>query len=319
MKKSAIALAVAAAMSLSAVAQADTTLYGSIRLSANNVDTDGDDVWDMQSNASRFGVKGSEDLGGGLSAIYQYEFSVVADNSTSIGNAGHRLSYVGLKGGFGTVTAGRQWGALYNAIYFADIFNGGTSANALYDVALGGSTGSGRVSDSIQYVSPSMGGFSLAALIAFDAAGANNAASDPSSDGLDMYQVAATYSNGGINVGLGYQETDGGDVGDDQEVWGAGASYTGSVVGIHGAYYDRDEYGDGFDVVGEYYFGDNTVRLGYGDIGRDNGEDTDYWVAGFQHRMSKRTRVWVEYGDGDVLYNADEDDSLLSIGIRHDF
>jgi predicted porin len=76
MKKSTLALAVAAALATSA-AVADTTLYGSARVSIDYEDIDnGTSTWDVRNNSSRLGVRGEEDLGGGLSAIYQYEFGV---------------------------------------------------------------------------------------------------------------------------------------------------------------------------------------------------------------------------------------------------
>ena len=87
MKKSTLALALGAALGVSAVSQADTILYGSARVSVDWVNPDIDnhdlgpffgidnkDYWEVFDNASRLGVKGSEDLGAGLSAIYQYEF-----------------------------------------------------------------------------------------------------------------------------------------------------------------------------------------------------------------------------------------------------
>lgn len=88
MRKSIVALAVAGVLAASAVAQAETTLYGSARIGVEYTQGKGDDKlssWDVANQASRLGVKGSEDLGGGLSAIYQYEFGVAID-----GNGGPR-------------------------------------------------------------------------------------------------------------------------------------------------------------------------------------------------------------------------------------
>jgi predicted porin len=95
MKKSMLALAVAAALAAPLAAQADTILYGSARVSVDfndetvpdgvtvdpatgNLQLETTDVsyWDVVNNDSRLGVMGNEDLGGGLSAVYQYEFGV---------------------------------------------------------------------------------------------------------------------------------------------------------------------------------------------------------------------------------------------------
>ena len=61
--------------------------------------------------ASRFGWGGSEDLGNGLEANYQFEWGTDSTTAAAIGN---RLSNVGLSGGFGSITLGQQWSALYN-------------------------------------------------------------------------------------------------------------------------------------------------------------------------------------------------------------
>ena len=68
----------------------------------------------MKSNGSRWGVKGSNEVSEGLSAVYRYEESLDL-TSASLG-AGNRLSYVGLSGGFGSVTLGRVFSASYNHV-----------------------------------------------------------------------------------------------------------------------------------------------------------------------------------------------------------
>ena len=68
----------------------------------------------MQSNGSRWGVKGSSEVSEGLTAVYRYEENLNLANATL--GAGNRLSSVGLSGGFGTVTLGRIWSASYNHV-----------------------------------------------------------------------------------------------------------------------------------------------------------------------------------------------------------
>ena len=62
---------------------------------------------------SRWGVKGSNELADGLSAIYQFEHKFSTENAGMDG--GGRLAHVGLSGGFGTVTFGQIWSASFNA------------------------------------------------------------------------------------------------------------------------------------------------------------------------------------------------------------
>ena len=106
MNKTLIAMAVAGVMAAPMAAQADATIYGKLHTSIDVGDTGGDDVGGLkasstywQSNSSRIGFKGSEDLGGGLSAIWQFESNIdVGSGSTSWGM---RNSFLGLKGGWG--------------------------------------------------------------------------------------------------------------------------------------------------------------------------------------------------------------------------
>ena len=135
MKKSAIALAVAAALAASAAAQAETTFYGRAALAITYTDTSidsdtpigdifDDGIWDIRNAGTRWGVRGSEDLGNGLSAIYHIETNLDADSHNGNGDSQTgRLAWVGLKGGFGAVKLGAQWTPYYNALGATDIFN----------------------------------------------------------------------------------------------------------------------------------------------------------------------------------------------------
>ena len=79
MKKSLIALAIASAVSAPAfAATSNVDIYGKLNFSANFLFDQADSDSDIQftSNSSRIGFKGSEDLGGGLSAIWQIESSL---------------------------------------------------------------------------------------------------------------------------------------------------------------------------------------------------------------------------------------------------
>ncbi len=116
MKKSLVALAVLVA-SGAAMAQSSVTLYGIADIWLGTVKADQElanpnSVTKLDSggiSTSRWGLKGSEDLGGGLNAIFTLETSVGLDTGASAGFS--RLSYVGLDGGFGTVTFGKMWTA----------------------------------------------------------------------------------------------------------------------------------------------------------------------------------------------------------------
>ncbi len=186
MKKSILTLAVAAALAAPLAAQADTILYGSARVSVDYNDDDtlsnlfkGDASWDVANNFSRLGVLGEEDLGGGLSAVYQYEFSVdVTEGTNFLGRP--RPKFVGLKGGFGQLTVGTQYTPYYEVLGVNDIFNSGMTFGP--SVWLGGSNNGfvrpdpqsyrsespatlERLPNSVYYSTPDFGGFSASAML----------------------------------------------------------------------------------------------------------------------------------------------------------
>ena len=97
-------------MSVPSVIFADASWYGSIR--GGLTFGAGDDARFMD-GGSRWGVKGSNELADGLSAIYQFEHKFSTENAGMDG--GGRLAHVGLSGGFGTVTFGQIWSASFNA------------------------------------------------------------------------------------------------------------------------------------------------------------------------------------------------------------
>lgn len=187
--KSTIAAALAV-LAIPSFAQSNVTLYGVMDMfyqNANGVNS----LSRVQSGGlagSRFGLRGTEDLGGGLRANFTLEGGINADDGTS-GQGGvlfGRQAHVGLSGAFGSVSLGRQYTTLYAATNDHSIF---TSSNAGPTTALiggfgggyelvrgasataappqAGATGNGgpvRVNNSIKYESPSLAGFKLGAV-----------------------------------------------------------------------------------------------------------------------------------------------------------
>lgn len=122
MKKSFLALAVLTAFAGVAHAQSSVTLYGIIDEGFNvNTNAGGKHLYNLTSGVlqgSRFGLRGTEDLGGGLKAIFVLEngFDV---NSGKLGQGGlmfGRQAYVGLSSQFGTVTLGRQYDSVVDYV-----------------------------------------------------------------------------------------------------------------------------------------------------------------------------------------------------------
>ncbi len=108
MKKLTCVLFLAGALSVPSAVFAEASWYGSLRVGVQSSDSN----ISIADGASRWGIRGSVEAGEGLTGVYRFETKIGANNATSPGG---RLSYVGLSGGFGTVTLGQVWSASFNA------------------------------------------------------------------------------------------------------------------------------------------------------------------------------------------------------------
>ena len=176
MKKTLVAGAVLAFVG-AVSAQSTVTLHGSIDTSvgyakvksnaafAGPTIDKGLEVFSGQQNGSRWGMRGTEDLGGGMAAVFALESGFSQDDG-SMGQGGllfGREAYVGLRGGFGQVLIGRQYTPIdgmfaFTGGYAIEAWNKG-SATAFGNT---GSIAANRIrqNNSLKYVTPSMGGFS---------------------------------------------------------------------------------------------------------------------------------------------------------------
>jgi len=315
MKKSALALAVAAALvGFGSAAYADTTLYGSARVSVDYSDfnasyalapngslvrvTPGTDSWDVWNNTSRLGVRGEEDLGGGLSAIYQYEFGVdVTDGGNLNGN---RPKWVGLKGSsWGSLTVGTQWTAYYNVMGIADIFNSSKvfGSDSIY---LGNTFGT-RMDNSLIYTTPNWSGFSAQAMLVMNGQcpptdpqvpselrygtacgdtrvnGTTNLVPANLSDDIDMWGISMSYKNGPFFAGGTYMALEGPSFDEfftrpayDGEQYGLAFGYNSGPFAVTFNWERGDVntqyFGetDNYYLTGQYTFGNNIIRAAYG-------------------------------------------------------
>lgn len=356
MKKSALALAVAAALvGFGSAAYADTTLYGSARVSVDYNDVSAPDGvtdtsnlyqsnWDVYNNSSRLGVRGEEDLGGGLAAIYQYEFGV---DITEGGNFNsNRPKWVGLKGAsWGSITAGTQWTPYYNVIGIGDIFNSSKIFNSVSSMGsvnpsipvlntyLGNTFGL-RMDNSLIYSTPNWSGFSGQVMLVMNGECPPTDANTPSqlckadssnkvpanvSDGIDLWNISASYKNGPFFAGATYMALEGSSYSDyytaptwNGDQWGLAFGYNSGPFAVSLTFEDGDVntvyVGDSQNwyLTGQYTFGNNVIRASYGYLAPDDSMlylvdgstikqgDLNNYAVGYQYNFSKRTRVWVE-------------------------
>lgn len=154
MKKQFLATLITAAVCVPAFAE--PTLYGKAHVSFQLADENEESTTELKSNASRIGIKGDLDVEGGLQAIYQAEFEVQFDdgNDSSGETFSQRNIFVGVKGGFGTVKAGRFDTPLKVAQNKIDLFNDleGDIKNMI-------TISDTRASNIVSYESPNLSGF----------------------------------------------------------------------------------------------------------------------------------------------------------------
>lgn len=316
MNKKLLTLAVVAGLAAPMAASADAVMYGKVRLAVESADMGGADWARIQSYASRVGIKGSEDLGDGLSAVYKLEFGVRiadTDNEFSGGSSiSNRNAYVGLKGGWGTLVLGRHDTPMKMSTGVLDYF-GDTAGdnNPSYTENLQDR----RANGTIAYITPSMGGLSVAAAII---PGENSEA-----DGLaDAYSVAAMYKNSGIYASAAIEGGDkdidalggAGDLtqtrfglGYDSGSWKIGGVY--ENVEVDNDVLDRDAYA----VNAAFKFGNNVAKVKYFDV-----EDShDGFAVGLDHNLSKRTQAYLIYTDSSM--DSGDDTTIYGVGLNHNF
>jgi predicted porin len=192
--------------------------------------------------SSRFGVNGTEDLGGGLKANFHFEGGLTPDDGTAKGLTFMRKSVIGVSGNFGEVRLGRDYTPLFTVAGIADPFgtngvgssynvansvttnvvianaaNAGSFATAQGAVAttVSSSTVAAgtvyadpnavRANNSVTYYSPSFSGFTVSGMYSFGAENTNLA-----KDSGSMTSVKLAYANGPVAVAYANQVTKGG-------------------------------------------------------------------------------------------------------------
>lgn len=219
MQKKLIALAIAG-LSSAAFAQTNVTLYGVADVSLESVGASGEATGSganygnfgrVNSNSSYIGLKGTEDLEGGLKAIFQFETGFSAD--TGVYNGSGRDTFVGLSGGFGTVLAGNlttPTRALGNRMEMLPGNTGVGDAVSLLgnplNVANVGTTGvfDTRMANAIAYKSNDFNGFNFGAAYAFG----ENKTLDNAAVGAKLntkaFDIGLNYANSGWDLGYAY-------------------------------------------------------------------------------------------------------------------
>lgn len=352
MQKKIIALAVAGLMSGAAFAQSNVTISGLAKVGYDNykITNSGYSTEDRISDqSSRIIFKGSEDLGGGLSAIFQIDMRY-ANDLGGLGATGN--TFVGLSSkSMGTVVMGR-----HDVHYFENGGLEGNRAGSLQTSATNGimSQNNGttiavgtRTPNVTAYISPNMGGFTFKAGVATAAANEGSGLAD-GSDGSGA-NVVASYSAGGLAAGLSYfrLNAEGGAVGDQRSTraWAGYSFPMGLKVGL---VWDSNKLEravgtttkrNAWAIPVTFTMGNNSLYFTYaraGDLSGTSNTGANQYTLGFDHALSKRTSVGVFYtklnndragtydmfgmgASGGTTTAAGQDARQLYAGIAHSF
>ncbi|MGF6267052.1 GBP family porin [Paraburkholderia youngii] len=242
MKNNVIGVAVLSVFATAAHAQSSVTLYGLIDAGIVYTNNQGSgSAVQMQSSMLSnevWGLKGSEDLGSNLHAIFRLEngFNIQNGRNTYSGTMFGRQAYVGLQSDtFGTLTLGRQYDAVVDMLGPVALANNGDGNNlAAHPFDNDNVDDSFYINNSVKYASPSFNGLQGEALYGF-----SNAAGGFSNN--RAYSLGLSYSNGPINLAAAYLQLNNGALSSTgavsnndfvnfpasrQRVMGAGGSYS---------------------------------------------------------------------------------------------
>jgi len=339
MKQKMIALAVATVFSTPAFAgtvssNGDITLYGKVFLTADQFD-DGvvghSSVTRVNSNASRFGVKGKEDLGDGLKGIFQYEIQVDGDGNAGNGfGNGTRNSGVGLEGGFGKVILGR-WDSPFKVAHNKiELFDNTTDWSATK--VIGKSEGKDyntRYSNQVQYWLPKFGGVQAAVQYVPDEKRDNTT---PGAGNHYVFSTSLTYNESDIYLSGAYERrNDQTTVGEDDNAFRAVGRYTLGDVWV-GAMVEsiktnlsavNSQTGTNWELASEYKIGASRIGLSYTRAGStatgaaiDN--DVSQIAAKLTYAFSKRTEAFAAYANRD-LNKTNSKFNDIGVGVIHSF
>ena len=321
-KTNRLALAVLALLgSTAAFAQSSVTLYGRVNTSVERVEVGNVNATRMENNASRFGFKGTEDLGGGLKAGFQLESGFESDTGASSGAFFGRQSEVNLSGGFGTVRLGNFFPESYYATADYVSMNNhdtGNSSDAFYAYVM-------PSANKIAYRTPSFGGLTVDAAVALH---------EQATGGKNAFDLAVNYNLGALALGAGYSKQ-----GDVNQFAGR-ALYTFGAFTV-GGYIQRDEDAfranggkrNTFRLAGAYNLGASEFHVNVGRAGEYknfNDSDATQYTLGYNYNLSKRTKVYGyytrinnsragTYGLNQAVVGAGVDSNTLAVGIRHNF
>lgn len=315
MKKSLIALAALMAAG-AASAQSSVTLFGILDVGISRYSMSGGDRVTVMSsgayNSSRLGLRGTEDLGGGMSASFWLEGQLANDEGNGFAQGGglnfQRRSTVSLAGNWGELRLGRDYNPTFWNLTVFDPFGvlgvGGNVGHKVRSVTEGGPYV--RSSNMVQYFLPAnLGGFYGQISYAFD-----EQLSTLNTDEGRYWGGRVGYASGPFNVAASYGKRQGASPAranerPDMRDWNIGGQWDFGMAKLMGVY-DNVKYSflgsddtlKSFVVGGLIPVGAGEVRLSYGQAKMTTAGDDPKMrqlAFGYVHNLSKRTALYATY------------------------
>jgi predicted porin len=343
MKKSLLALAALTAFAGAASAQSSVTLFGIVDQSLNSVKNGTNSMKLLSSdqlNSNRLGVRGVEDLGGGLRAGFWLESGLAPDTGTAGGGNGqsgvtafwNRRATVSLIGGFGEVRLGRDYVVTFSnrAAYDPFGFNGLGSMGNVESTLSSGAITQVRGNNVIGYTLPALGGVF----------GGVQVAGGEGNTGWKYMGGRLGYAGGPVSVSASVGKTyKTGTMTSDYKQMNFGASFNAGFMTIMGMY-DKVDYGSANQkhlLLGATVpFGASTLKASYNKVsGESAARGAKMFSFGYQYDLSKRTALYATYSslnnNGNATTGANfvvasgpamtrgATSSGYNVGVRHSF
>jgi predicted porin len=336
MKQKILSLAIiAASLNATTVLAADPKVYGKANLSLNSTDNNGSDTIKLNSNASRFGIKGSFDATDSIKAIYKFEYETFiddGDDGKTINTCGdielndddkpvckgskqssnselkQRNIYAGFQGGFGTIIAGNHDTPTKLAQGKIDRFS---------DLVLGDIKnviqGENRVKNMVMYTTPKMNG--LSATVAF--------IPNEEDDGevADSFSAAISYKADSYSLTIAH---DNGEMIDDsvETLTRLVGEYKGDAFKLGALYQVADEGSndeDGLVLSGEYKLPNSLILKGQYAQSDDESKEVTQTAFGVDYKLGKKSKIFSYYAKVEADDGVTTDANTFALGYEIKF
>jgi len=337
MKKSLIVLAALTGFAGVASAQSSVTLFGIADLAARNVKNGGGTIKSLSHSGSastRLGLRGVEDLGGGMRASFWLEGTLSLDDGNPGGQNWQRRSTISLSGGFGEVRLGRDYTPdFWNHTIFDPFATTGVGSSLNIFTGVNNGFDLVRANNSIGYFLPNMGGLYGQVMVA--------AGEGPTGRKHTGFRLG--YSGGGINVAFSMGSNEAGTAEYDRtNLGGSYAIGKGSLM----VQYNKGKAKGGtqngqsithYLIGGRFPVGSGIVKASYGKAdgkgptAATNARDATQMAFGYEQPLSRRTALFGHYArisnksgssatmTGGVPNRAGSNVTGYEFGMRHSF